>query len=1130
MGLLGMLSGATSGGGGVNVGSAIAYLELNTQAFDAGLDSAMSKLNATSTGFASTLKNTGSAMQSAGSTLTKTVTLPVVALGTAAVKTFSNFEQGMADVKAIAGKVTDSSEFQEIINIGTEMGLSYKKGADMTETAMNIVKAKAEEVGASTEWTSTQAAEAFKYMALAGWSVGDMLQGIDPIINLATASGEDLATVSDIVTDSLTAYGLSAKDTAHFTDILSQTQRSSNTTVSLMGQSMKFAAPLVGSLGMSAEDASIALGLMANAGIKSSMAGTSLRSVLSRMAKPTKETQYAMDELGIALEDDNGQMVSLRSIFDKIRKEFQGGQGDVNAYNKQMKLLDEQYASGQITQEQYEKGCEDLVTALYGVSGAEKVKLAAMLAGKTGMAGLMAIVNASEEDYNKLTNAIDNCSGATTEMAEIMRDTTENKMKLMTSAIDAMMRSFGELLAPSIQKAAEWIKQLAEKINGLDDGTKKMIVTIGGIAAAVGPVLVIFGTLVKSVGNIITVFGKIGSAIVGVIGHFTNVGSAASTMAGSLTKAGTAAGTAGKSFGTLAGEALKMVAAAAVILAAAAAIKMLADSAIELYNAGPGAIATFAGLTVAGIAMTAAIAAIGSACTATAVGLLALGAAVLMVAAGIALIEVAAAALAEAFAKLLEAFVPLADKMPIFAEYGLQAAAGMTAFGAAAMLAAPAIIALDVALLGLTATAGLAAAALGTMTIAMTAFTIALTALGAAVKVFGEIFVSTWNAVTEAVAAGVRLMIQVVTELVDTIITLFKRLKYELIGDPIVLDIVNGIIDAFKDMVMRVVDFVKELVQKVIDFFMQLLDKIREFVRNVVDQVRDFIQTVIDKVVDFFKNVIDKVSDFIKNVVDKVKQFFSDLISTIVEKIQEIINKVKEFLSNLLTTIIEKVTEIANKVKELFTELINSIVDFITEAWEKIKSFVTEATTAISEFIENMLSKLKELFTEIVSTIKEKLEEAYNNFKEKFSAFVDVVQEIIPKMLEAGKKLISSLWDGMKEVFGNLWSWVQESFGKIVDFVGRAADKIKSIGSGIKNAVSGLINGSHATGLSYVPFNGYVAELHEGERVLTKQENREYTNGRSGRGGDTYNIYSYEKLDEYEIRRQLTMMKRQLEL
>ena len=162
--------------------------------------------------------------------------------------------------------------------------------------------------------------------------------------------------------------------------------------------------------------------------------------------------------------------------------------------------------------------------------------------------------------------------------------------------------------------------------------------------------------------------------------------------------------------------------------------------------------------------------------------------------------------------------------------------------------------------------------------------------------------------------------------------------------------------------------------------------------------------------------------------------------------------------------------------------------------------------------------------------IKEKLEEAYNNFKEKFSAFIDVVQEIIPKMLEAGKKLISSLWDGMKEVFGNLWSWVQESFGKIVDFVSRAADKIKSIGSGIKNAVSGLINGSHATGLSYVPFNGYVAELHEGERVLTKQENRAYTNGRAGGNGDTYNIYSYEKLDEYGIRRELMKMKRQLEL
>lgn len=1158
MGLLGMLSGATSGGGGVNVGSAIAYLELNTEAFNAGLSTAMSKLDSTKNGIGSSLNNLGSAMTKAGATLTKSVTLPVVGLGTAAVKTFADFEQGMADVKAIAGKVADGSEMQKIINTANQMGLSYKKSGDMTETAMNIVAAKAEEVGRTTEWTSTQAAEAFKYMALAGWDVSDMLLGIDPIINLATASGEDLATVSDIVTDSLTAFGLEAKDTAHFTDILAQAQRSSNTTVSKMGESFKFAAPQVGALGMSAEDTAVALGLMANQGIKSSMAGTSLRSVLSRMAKPTKESQIAMDQLGIALEDDNGQMVSMKEIFDKIRETFKAGQGDVKSYTQQMAVLDEQYASGQITQEQYEDATEQLTTALYGVSGAEKVKLAAMLAGKTGMSGLMAIVNASEEDYNKLTSAIQNCSGATDEMAEVMRDTTENKIKLMTSAIDAMLRSFGELLAPTIQKAANWIRELADKINGLDDSTKEMIVTIGLIAAAVGPVLIIFGTLAKSVGTIITVFGKIGGAIMGVVGHFVNVGSAASNMAGSLTKAGTAASSAGTSFSTFAGEALKMVAAAAVILAAAAAVKILSDSAIELYNAGPGAIATFAGLTAAAILMTAAIAAIGSACTAGAAGLLALGAAVLMGAAGIALMEAAISLLVEAvaklvvaFAQLITAFIPLADKMPIFAEYGLKAAAGMAAFGAAVLAATPGVIALDLALAAFDVTAAIAIPLIDGLAASFTALNITLMALTASVEMFGNIFVSTITAMAKAVDEAVRLMIKLMTDFVDAVIELFKKLKYELIGDPIVLDIVDGIVNAFKELVEKVIQFVKDLVNRVIQHFKDLLREVGTFISNVLSAIGEFISNAISKVVEFFSNIINKTVEFFSNMISKVKEFLSNLIQHIVERISEIVNKVKEFFANLIQTIIEKTKEIYNKVKEFLAELIATVVEkvqeiltkvkdilskikeaifeFVQAAWEKIKEFVQNVIDTVTEFIENMISKIKDFFSQLISMVKEKLQEVLSNAKEQLGKIIDFVKELIPKMLDAGKKLISSLWEGMKEVFGGLWSWVQESFGKIISFVERAADKVRSIGNSIRETVGNFIDGSHATGLSYVPYNGYVAQLHEGERVLTKQENRAYTNGRVG-GGDTYNIYSYEKLDEYGIRRELMKMKRQLEL
>lgn len=219
----------------------------------------------------------------------------LVAVGTAATIVGSNFEEGMSKVAAISGAT----------------------GADFEK-----LKEKAKQMGATTKFSATEAASAFEYMAMAGWKTTDMLGGIDGVMNLAAASGEDLALVSDIVTDAITAFGLSASDSGHFADVLAAASSNANTNVSMLGESFKYVAPIAGAMKYSVEDTSLALGLMANASIKGSMAGTSLKTSLANLASPTDSMAEVMEKYGISLTDADGSMKSLREVIDTLRSKM----------------------------------------------------------------------------------------------------------------------------------------------------------------------------------------------------------------------------------------------------------------------------------------------------------------------------------------------------------------------------------------------------------------------------------------------------------------------------------------------------------------------------------------------------------------------------------------------------------------------------------------------------------------------------------------------------------------------------------------------------------------------------------------------------------------------------------------
>ena len=284
-------------------------------------------------------------------------------------------------------------------------------GADADD--MERLTKKAEEMGATAKFTASDSAEAMNYMAMAGWKTEDMLDGITGIMNLAAAANEDLGTTSDIVTDALTAFGLSASDSGHFADVLAQASANANTNVSMLGESFKYVAPVAGAMKYSVEDVSLALGLMANASVKGSQAGTSLKTSIANMAAPTDKMQGAMDKYGISLTKRNGEMKSFKEVLDMLRAN------------------------------------------LGGLSETEQTAAASTIFGKEAMAGMLAIINASTEDYEKLTQAIYNADGATEKMANTQLDNLSGSITLLQSAVDGVKISFGKRLNPYVRSVAE---------------------------------------------------------------------------------------------------------------------------------------------------------------------------------------------------------------------------------------------------------------------------------------------------------------------------------------------------------------------------------------------------------------------------------------------------------------------------------------------------------------------------------------------------------------------------------------------------------------------------------------------------------------------------------------------------
>ena len=411
--------------------------ELETQAAQSAV--ALQKISVTGTKF----QEAGGKIEDVGKSLLP-VTAAITGIGAIGIKVASDFEKAMSGVQAITGAT----------------------GADF-----ETLREKAIELGATTSFSAGEVAEAMTEMAKAGWTTKQIVEGMAGVLDATAASGESLGTVSTIVADAITGFGLAAKDSARVADLMTQAANSGTIGVADLGESYKYIAPLAQSMGLTIEDVTTALSAMSMAGIKGSQAGTSLRTVLANMAKPSKTVATAMEELGLSITNSDGSFKSLDQIVGIMRTEFAGLTEDQQAY----------YATA--------------------------------LAGKEGMSGLISLLNLTQEEYDDLSASMSNCSGIAGETAAVMQDNLQSKVEQLGGSLESLAIKLSEYVIPYLTGLVEKITAAVEAFTNLSPGVQKAILVIAGIVAVVGPLLIVVGKVISAVGTIMTIIPKLAGVI-----------------------------------------------------------------------------------------------------------------------------------------------------------------------------------------------------------------------------------------------------------------------------------------------------------------------------------------------------------------------------------------------------------------------------------------------------------------------------------------------------------------------------------------------------------------------------------------------------------------------------------------
>lgn len=1005
----------------VDVGSAVGYLDLDISGFLAGLKSAQSEADTASknivTKIGNNFQSVGKSLEAAGSTLTKKVTVPIVGLGTAAVKTTSSFESAMSKVSAISGAT----------------------GGDL-----DALNKKAQEMGAKTKFSATESAEAFQYMAMAGWKTEDMLSGIDGIMSLSAADGLDLATTSDIVTDALTAFGLSASDSGHFADVLAKASSNANTNVSMLGESFKYAAPVAGALGYSAEDTAIALGLMANAGIKGSQGGTALRGSLTRLIKPTDDAAVLMEQYGLSMTNADGSMKSLGEVMNMLRDK------------------------------------------LGGLTEAEQAQVATQIFGQEAMSGMLAIINASDSDYAKLTDAIYDADGAAQQMADTMLDNLGGQLTLLKSALEGLAIQFGEILMPYIKQFVTWLQNLVQKLQEMTTEQKEQIVKWAAFAAAIGPVLLVFGKLASNASSIITTFGKVPGAITKVKGAFTTVSAA---------------------IGGISAPVVAVVAVIGILIAAFANLwktnEEFRNKMTVIWNGIKSKFESFAqGIVDRLNALGFDFESFGETVKAIWDGFCSLLAPIFE---GVFnQVSVILSSVLDALTGIFDVFIG------IFTGNWNQAWQGVKEiFGAVWNLIKGTFKS------WVTAFEGIAKAVLGW-------FGTTWDETWTSVKQF---FVDTWNGIIAFFSNVIKSIKKATSDFITTIVNFFSNLPYK-VGYFLGNTLTNAIIWA-GNMVAKAREMGTNFLNAVISFFIQLPGKVLQFITSAFNNVQIWAVNMPNKAREMGTNFINNVVSFMQQLPGRIKQYLDSAINSLNVWIVQMGQKGRDAVQSLINGVMSAASGIANKVASIGTDIVKGV-------WSGIKNAAGWFRSQVEDFFSSIVDDVKDALG-IGSPSKVFRDEigrwlppgVVQGFEAAMPSAMKAIQKDLNKGIDnidtndisVGAGItVSGFADKLKSIYNEVALWfesIESRIGNSVDSMMQSLDMLIRAGQVIVN--------SDGT-LGYIGYNGFAKSgSSEGyvDRTNPKDKN-------AGGNGDTFIFNSPKAIDEIEAAKQMKKTKQDM--
>ena len=880
------------------------------------------------------------------------VTLAIGGVGTAAVKTAADFDTAMSQVAAVSGAT----------------------GEDFDK-----LRAKAREMGSKTKFSASEAAEAMNYMAMAGWKTEDMLDGIEGIMNLAAASGEDLATTSDIVTDALTAFGLSAKDSGHFADILAAASSNANTNVSMMGETFKYCAPIAGAMGYSAEDTAQAIGLMANSGIKGSQAGTALRTIMTKLQSELKLSGAAFGDMTIQTANADGSMRDLNDI-----------------------LADCRVAFGQMTE-------------------SEKAQAAETLVGKNAMSGFLALMNAAPADIAKLEGAIDNCNGTSEEMAEIMQDNLSGQLTILKSQLEELAISFGDLLMPAIRNIVSKIQAFVDKLNGMDDSQRKVIIRIALLVAAIAPLLVIIGTTISKIGVAMQGFVK----LAGAVGKMKTAMSAGTGIMGKL----------GAALGGISAPVLAVVAVIAVLVAAFVHLWKTNDKFREAILGTWQRIKEAVSNFVEGIRERLSALGIDFGDIVETIKKIWNGFCALLAP----VFEGAFKVIASVLETVLGVITGLLDLfIGIFTGNWDQAWTGVKEIFSSIWEGIKGVLsAVLETLKGLLDTflswfgtswsevwSGIKTFFEGIWNGITTFITGVLTGIK-------NFFVGIWEGI-KSVVTGAMTAIQTTMSTIWNAISGVVTTVWETIKSVVQVAIlfIKELLTAAFNILTIPWRFIWENFGGVIT---AAWEKIKEVVSTAIDAIKTVIETVWNAIVAFLTPILNTLKTAFTTAWTAIKTLVSTVVNAIKTTIQTVWNAIKTFLTTVLNAIKQVFTTVWNTIKQVVTAVVNAIKTTVTNVWNAIKGTVSSVMNSIKSTVSSIWNSIKGTVSSVVNGIKSTVISAFNGLKSSVSSIFNSIKSTatsvwnniktaITNPITKAKDTVKSMIDRIRSFFNFSWS------------------------------------------------------------------------------------------------------------